>query len=110
MNTNLRTLAASLLAVGLMVLAAASFARAADTIYWGDYGSGHLGFANLAGGGGGILDLTGASADEINGLAIDSAAGRIYWADSIPRQHPVRQSRWRWWGCVRTSPELRTSP
>ena len=72
------------LAVGADVLATASFARAADTIYWGDYGSGHLGFANLAGGGGGFLDLTGASADEINGLAIDSAAGRIYWADSSP--------------------------
>lgn len=83
MRTELRTLTA-LLATGLMVLATASFARAADTVYWGDYGSGHLGFANLAGGGGGFLDLTGASADKINGLAIDSVAGRIYWADSTP--------------------------
>jgi hypothetical protein len=79
----LRTPGASLLAVGLISLATASFAGAADTIYWGDFGTGNLAFANLAGGGGGYFDVTGGSANEINGVAIDSAAGKIQGAATI---------------------------
>src|SRR4051794_13083562 len=68
-----------LLATGLFLLATSSSARAADTVYWGNWLGGNIAFANLAGGGGGELNAAGASAVEVNGLAIDSAAGKIYW-------------------------------
>ncbi|MGA8744761.1 MAG: hypothetical protein WB507_02730 [Solirubrobacterales bacterium] len=63
----------------LLSLSLASTAGAADTVYWANYEGGAISFANLAGGGGGNLDTTGASAKEANGLAIYSATGKIYW-------------------------------
>ncbi len=83
-SAKIRLLAICLSVAALVLLATASFARAADTVYWGEFGSGKIGFANLAGGGGGNLDVTGASADLVNGLAIDSAAGKIYWVNAAP--------------------------
>jgi DNA-binding beta-propeller fold protein YncE len=68
-----------LLVVAFLLLAVASQARAADSVYWANYGSGKISFANLAGGGGGDLDISGADGTEANGLAIDAAAGRAYW-------------------------------
>jgi DNA-binding beta-propeller fold protein YncE len=64
-----------------IIVGAASSARAADRVYWGN-GTG-ISFANLDGSGGGDLDLTGATAtQQAFGLAVDSAAGRIYWASA----------------------------
>src|SRR5215469_10550878 len=68
-----------LLAAAALLAFAATGARAADTVYWANYSSGKISFANLAGGGGGDLDITGANAEEANGVAIDAAAGKIYW-------------------------------
>ena len=66
---------------GLVVSAAclASAARAADRVYW-DNGT-TISFANLDGSGGGAdLNLTGATTvNDPFGVAVDSAAGRIYW-------------------------------
>lgn len=61
------------------VLLVASQARAADSVYWADFGAGQISFANLAGGGAGALDVSGADAAEANGMAIDAAAGKAYW-------------------------------
>jgi len=58
----------------------ASAASAADSIYWTSYtGAGGLRFGDLAGSGAHDL-FTGESSPE--GVAIDAAAGRIYWADT----------------------------
>ena len=56
--------------------AGAGPARAADTIYWGNYSSNTIGFANVGGGGGGLLNTSPATPNEPNGLTIDSATGR----------------------------------
>jgi len=68
----------SVLATAVVMLAA-SQAQAADSVYWADYEGGQISHANLAGGGGGNLDVSGADAGEANGLAIDAAAGKAYW-------------------------------
>lgn len=66
------------LAIGLT----ASPARAADTIYWANYGGGKIGLAALDGSGGGDLETSEATPPASPaGVAIDAAAGRIYWAD-----------------------------
>lgn len=62
-----------------VVLLVASQAQAADSVYWADYEGGKISHANLTGGGGGNLDVSGADASEANGLAIDAAAGKAYW-------------------------------
>ncbi len=71
-----------LLATAVLLLAVASHARAADSIYWPNYSSGKISFASLAGGGGGDLDISGADGTEANGLTIDAAAGKVYWISS----------------------------
>jgi DNA-binding beta-propeller fold protein YncE len=59
-------------------------------IYWAnegdDMGPGDpsIGFANLSGGSGGQLNTTGAPLSGPGGVAIDSAAGRIYWTNDQP--------------------------
>ena len=46
------------------MIASASPARAADTIYWGNFNSNTIGFANLDGsGGGGLLNISPATAE-----------------------------------------------
>jgi hypothetical protein len=62
---------------------------AADTIYWSNAdpttsANDSIAFARLDGtGGGGQLPTPGASTANVAGIAIDSAAGRIYWAIPI---------------------------
>jgi hypothetical protein len=72
-------LVACLFAAAFLLLATASRARAADMVYWANYESGKISFANLAGGGGGDLNTAGVEVGEANGVAIDAAAGKIYW-------------------------------
>ncbi len=76
---------AILLGVGLMLPAAPSVADASETIYWanGSYGgSGAISFTSLIGSSaGGLLDTSGATVSGADGVAIDAAAGRIYWAN-----------------------------
>lgn len=70
-------IACLLLSAALFALAAQ--ARAADSVYWANYGAGTISLAGLAGEGGGNLDVAPASAINANGLAIDAAAGKAYW-------------------------------
>src|SRR3954451_16863935 len=71
-----------LIAVGLFALAAAPAALGADRIYWGNGATDTISYANLDGsGGGGELNLSGATPSEPRGVAIDSTTGRIYWAN-----------------------------
>lgn len=55
---------------------------AAGRVYWGNYDNGTIGFANLDGSGGGLLNTAGATVDGPSGLAIDPLGGRIYWANA----------------------------
>jgi hypothetical protein len=70
---------AAWLAIALLLLAACASAGAADSVYWANFTGGKISSASLAGGQGADLDITGAKAEEANGLAIDSAAGKVYW-------------------------------
>ncbi len=64
-----------------IIVGAASSARAADRVYWGN-GTG-ISFANLDGTGGGDLNLTGTTTtNQSLGVGVDSAAGRLYWVSA----------------------------
>ena len=67
----------------LLILAfTSSSASAADRVYWANDGSekaNRISFANLDGSGGGNLDTRGAPGGHPRGVAIDVAAGRVYW-------------------------------
>ena len=80
-----RRLAMLLGALVALVTSAASFAsaaRAADRVYWANFTGDKISFANLDGsGGGGDLSTSGATASSPIGVAIDRAAGRIWWAN-----------------------------
>ena len=56
-------------------------ARAADEVYWANQFGNKISFARLDGSGGGDLTTTGATVDFPSGVALDPAAGRIYWAN-----------------------------
>lgn len=56
-------------------------AHAADRIYWSNEPANKLSFANLDGTGGSDLAIVGTTVSGPEGVAIDSAAGRIYWAN-----------------------------
>jgi len=75
----------TLFAICLTALAGAAVwalpAQAAETFYWSNYGSNSLAFANLDGSGGGGFDSAGQEVVGSEGLAIDSASGRLYWAN-----------------------------
>ena len=67
-----------------LALFAASTASAADRIYWADRGGGMVppvAFADLDSTGGHDLDTSGATSGFAEGLTIDAAAGRVYWAN-----------------------------
>jgi DNA-binding beta-propeller fold protein YncE len=71
-----------LIAAGLLALASAPAALGADRLYWGNGGNNTISYANLDGsGGGGQLNLSGATPSGPRGVAIDAVAGRIYWAN-----------------------------
>src|SRR4051794_36169636 len=66
-----------LMAAGLL----APPASAADRVYWGTgVNDNQISFANLDGSGGDDLVTSGAQTGEAEGVAIDAAAGRVYWA------------------------------
>jgi hypothetical protein len=73
---------AAAMAVGLF----ASPGAAADRVY---FGSGGISYANLDGTGGGELDTPGASSGAPYGMAIDPAAGKIYWASGSGAQSRI---------------------
>jgi hypothetical protein len=56
-------------------------AQAAETLYWSNYSSDSLAFANLNGSGGGPFDTAGQNVTGSEGLAIDSVTGRLYWSN-----------------------------
>ncbi len=69
---------ATLISVLLGLLAPAA-AGAADRVYFGTGSS--ISYANLDGSGGGDLETGAATVEGARGIAIDPAAGRIYWAN-----------------------------
>ena len=70
-------------ASALLLAWAATTARAADRVYWTNGGSNTtpVSFANLDGSGGGNLSAAGATVNAPRGLAINVAAGKVYWTD-----------------------------
>ena len=74
------------LGVAVFLLSLSSTASAADRIYWSNFFGGpndlgSISWANLDGSGGGDLSTSGAPMDGPMGIAIDAAAGRIYWTN-----------------------------
>jgi DNA-binding beta-propeller fold protein YncE len=72
--------------VGLVFIVAASallpaHASAADTIFWANDGNNKISSAKLDGTGGSDLSTEGASTILPIGIALDPAAGRVYWAN-----------------------------
>ena len=66
--------------------------QAGGRIYWAnaDFTGFTIGFANLDGsGGGGLLNLTGATEHGAVGMAIDPTAGRIYWGNLGDNAIPI---------------------
>jgi DNA-binding beta-propeller fold protein YncE len=53
----------------------------ASRIYWGDSFSDQISFANLNGSGAGDLGVIGTTVNHPYGMAVDAAAGRMYWAN-----------------------------
>jgi hypothetical protein len=80
MSLTVRRLGVFLIAAALLVLAATPAALGADRVYWGNSND-TISYANLDGSGGGLLNLSGATPSGPRGVAIDSATGRIYWAN-----------------------------
>jgi 6-phosphogluconolactonase (cycloisomerase 2 family) len=68
------------LAPALLLLALAGTASAASTVYWGNT-TGPISFARLDGSGGGELNTTGVAVNNPRGVALDPAAGRLYWTN-----------------------------
>lgn len=73
--------AVGLAAVLAMLLLAAPAVQASETVYWSNYSGDSLAFANLDGSGGGGFDTAGQTVKGSEGLAIDSATGRLYWSN-----------------------------
>lgn len=75
---NRLTALATAAAIAVVLLALPAAASAAGRVYWTD-NTKQLPFAALDGSGGGLLPLSGGTLSYPRGLAIDSAAGKIYW-------------------------------
>ena len=73
---------------GLVLAAPAS---AAESVYWANGSDNTISFANLNGSGGGNLNTAGANVERPAGVAVDPAAGRVYWAnhDGEPISSPT---------------------
>src|SRR5438874_7156485 len=71
------------MAVALIAGSFAASAHAADRVYWAnEVGNTAISFARLDNtGGGGDLNTTGATVETPEGLTLDLATGRIYWAN-----------------------------
>jgi DNA-binding beta-propeller fold protein YncE len=82
-SRRLALLVGALAALLVSAAAFASAAGAADRVYWTTGGlADSVSFANLDGSGGGNLNTSGATPlNTPHGVAIDAAAGRIYWAN-----------------------------
>ncbi len=84
----MRRRGASLLAVAAFAVVAllwsATGARAAERLYWDNYGSepATIGVANVDGSGASLLNLAGAEVLNPEGMAIDTAGGRVFVASS----------------------------
>jgi DNA-binding beta-propeller fold protein YncE len=76
-----RRLALVLALAAAMVCLAAPAAHAANRIYWSNLPGNSISFANLDGTGGGKLPIDPATLNGPMGLAIDSAHGKLYWAN-----------------------------
>jgi hypothetical protein len=72
----------SIAAVTLAALSLPAGAGAADRVYFGTGST--ISYVNLDGSGGGDLDTGAATVSPVRGIALDPAAGRIYWANSSP--------------------------
>jgi hypothetical protein len=70
-------------AATLILLSLAPLAHAADRVYWMNGGAtaNRIAFANLDGSGGGNIGTAGAAFGEPRGIAIDLAAGKVFWTD-----------------------------
>jgi DNA-binding beta-propeller fold protein YncE len=68
----------------LALLALTTRAQAAELLYWDNYSAEpqSISVANIDGSGGGALNLTGVTLDDPEGMAFDSATGRLYVASS----------------------------
>lgn len=73
---------ASIALVFVAVFAFAARAQAAETIYWDNYNANTIADADITGSGGGLLNLSGATLENPEGMAYDSATGRLYVASS----------------------------
>lgn len=72
----------SVLLAGFAMLLFTPVAHAADRIYWSNYETDEIAWANLDGSGtGGTVDTTGATVDGPMGLTVDPSRGLIYWAN-----------------------------
>jgi DNA-binding beta-propeller fold protein YncE len=80
-HPSLLRLAAIVSALFAASAAHAPVAGAADRIYWSNYAGNSISYANLDGSGGGTLPTGAATVFGPMGLAIDSAKGRVYWAN-----------------------------
>lgn len=76
-----RRLSAVFLSLIAVLAFSAAGASAKNMLIWGNAGAGTLSYANLDGSGGGDLGLGGATVEEPMGVAVDAAAGRIYWIE-----------------------------
>ena len=75
--------AAIVIAAGVFGLWGAPAALGANAVYWANSNANAntISFANLDGSGGGDLATTGATVSDPTGVAVDPAAGWVYWAD-----------------------------
>lgn len=65
-----------------MLLCLTSGAKAAELLYWNNYSSDTLSFANADGTGGGPLNLSGVELNQPEGMAYDSVTNRIFVGSS----------------------------
>jgi DNA-binding beta-propeller fold protein YncE len=80
---SIRRWATALVCLVALCLLAAPSAWGADRVYWANFDGNPptIEWANLDGSGTGIVPIASAPIDGPMGLAIDSAAGRIYWTN-----------------------------
>jgi hypothetical protein len=74
---------AGLLAIAFTALLwVASSAKAAEVIYWENYKDNTIAYANIDGSGGGLLNLTGITLSDPEGMAYDPVTNRLFVANS----------------------------